>query len=324
MKKAIIYVFSGTGNTRFVAELYKKYLTDYETTIYDVRSRSILETDNLNKSEKKLVLKKNKREAFFDVPSPNDFDLIGFGHPVYGFNVPLPFFEFAKLLPKVQEKSSKKAFVFKTSGEGLYINEFSSQKLIALLEKTGLGFVSDRHYVMPYNLIFRHTPSMVKREALYANAYAKLSCAEILADKKQNVHISPFLRFWVPLFRIEWLYYRIAGPTLKVDMEKCVLCHKCEKNCPTENIHFDGKKFIFGHRCTMCTACSFGCPKCAISIGLLNGWRINGSYQIEKTSLDANIETPQIGKEYDDLHPWLYKKYYRKIDKKLLEAGISL
>ena len=308
MKKAVIYVFSGTGNTRLVADLYKKNLSEYETTIYDVKMKKIGE-DSL-------------RFEFDPFPDPNEFDLIGFGHPVYGFNIPKPFDDFINLLPKLE--NSKKAFVFKTSGEGLYINEFSSQRLISKLEKKGFEFVSDRHYVMPYNMIFRHTPEMVKREWLYAKAYAKLSCNEIQQGKIDKVHINPFLRFWVPLVRVEWIYYPFSAPfSLKVNMKKCVKCQKCVKNCPLNNISFDGKKFKFGHNCTMCTCCSFNCPTSAISIGILNGWKINGSYNIEKTAADENIASPEIGKDYSGLHPWLYKKYYRKLDRKLVAAGIK-
>lgn len=308
MKKAVIYVFSGTGNTRLVADLYKKNLSEYETTIYDVKMKKIGE-DSL-------------RFEFDPFPDPNEFDLIGFGHPVYGFNIPKPFDDFINLLPKLE--NSKKAFVFKTSGEGLYINEFSSQRLISKLEKKGFEFVSDRHYVMPYNMIFRHTPEMVKREWLYAKAYAKLSCNEIQQGKIDKVRINPFLRFWVPLVRVEWIYYPLSAPfSLKVNMKKCVKCQKCVKNCPLNNISFDGKKFKFGHNCTMCTCCSFNCPTSAISIGILNGWKINGSYNIEKTAADENIASPEIGKDYSGLHPWLYKKYYRKLDRKLIAAGIK-
>ncbi len=309
MKKAVIYVFSGTGNTRLVADLYKKNLSEYETTIYDVKM--------------KKVSADSSRFEFQPFPNPNEFDLIGFGHPVYGFNIPKPFDDFINLLPKLE--NPKKAFVFKTSGEGLYINEFSSQRLISKMEKKGFEFVSDRHYVMPYNMIFRHTPEMVKREWLYAKAYAKLSCDEIQQGKVDKVHINPFFRFWVPLVRIEWIYYPLSAPfSLKVDMKKCVKCQKCVKNCPLNNISFDGKKFEFGHNCTMCTCCSFNCPTSAISIGILNGWKINGSYHIEKTAADENIASPEIGKNYSGLHPWLYKKYYRKLDKKLIAAGIGL
>lgn len=307
MKKAVIYVFSGTGNTRLIADLYKENLTDYETVIYDVR---------MEKSQ-------DGKFSFTDAPDPNQFDLVGFGHPVYGFNIPLPLDKFIDVLPKVAEK--KPAFVFKTSGEGLCINQFSSQRLIHKMEKKGLEFVSDRHYVMPYNMIFRHTPEMVKREWLYATAYAKLSCKELMEGKKDKVHINPFVRFWVPLVRIEWLYYPLSAPySMKVDMNKCIKCQKCVKSCPLNNITFTGEKFVFGHNCTMCTSCSFGCPTCAISIGLLNGWRINGSYNIKKTAADSAVAAPEMGKTYTGLHPWLYKGYFKKLDKILSDAGFSI
>ena len=64
MKKAVIYVFSGTGNTRLVADLYKKNLSEYETTIYDVKM-------------KKVSADSSKFE-FQPFPNPNEFDLIGF------------------------------------------------------------------------------------------------------------------------------------------------------------------------------------------------------------------------------------------------------
>ena len=321
MKKAVIYVFSGTGNTRLIADLYKENLAGYETVIYDVKMVASTLAGNQGKSDSKAAAK--RKFSFVEAPDPNDFDLIGFGHPVYGFNIPLPFDRFLDTLPVLSQK--KMAFVFKTSGEGLYFNQFSSQRLIHKMEKKGMDFISDRHFVMPYNMIFRHTPQMVKREWLNAKAYAKLSCMELIEGKKDKVHINPLLRFWVPLVRIEWLYYPLSAPVcMKVDMDKCIKCQKCVKSCPLNNISFDGEKFKFGHNCTMCTCCSFGCPTCAISIGLLNGWRINGSYKIKQTAGDESVETPEMGKDYTGLHPWLYKKYYRKLDEVLQKANISI
>lgn len=320
MKKAVIYVFSGTGNTRLIADLYKKNLTEYETTIYDVKMKKV--EDSENAKNRKSENGKPKFE-FLPFPDPNDFDLIGFGHPVYGFNIPKPFDEFLDCIPEVQ--NLKEAFVFKSSGEGLYVNELSSARLISKMEKKGLKFVSDRHYVMPYNMIFRHTPEMVKREWLYSEAYAKLSCREIQQGKVDKIHRNSLLGFWIPLVRIEWLYYPLSAPlSLKVDMNRCVKCQKCVRKCPLNNISFDGKEFKFGNNCTMCTSCSFGCPTCAISIGLLNGWRLNGSYNIKKTASNPSVQSPEIGKDYTGLHPWLFKNYYRRLDERLSAAKISL
>ena len=91
MKKVILYVFSGTGNTQLVAELYKKYLTDCETTIY----------------------KLGKRAEGQEIPSPRDYDLVGLGYPVHGFNAPLVMNNFCKSLPAFDEAAGrKKTFIF--------------------------------------------------------------------------------------------------------------------------------------------------------------------------------------------------------------------
>jgi len=104
---------------------------------------------------------------------------------------------------------------------------------------------------------------------------------------------------------------------MKVDMSKCIRCQKCVKACPYSNIHYDQEKdkFTFGNKCLLCTACSFGCPETAISIGLLNGWRVNGDYQIKKTAADPNIEYPYFTEEnLKGIKRWAYLGYYKRVN----------
>ena len=307
MKKAVLYVFSGTGNTALVAELYKKYLTDYETTIYKLHC--------------------SKENGYTAYPDPKDFDLVGLGYPVHGFNAPKVMNDFTRLLPKFDEKQGKKkTFIFKTSGEGLRLNNYSSQKIIHRLEKKGYEFITERHYVMPYNMIFRHSPEMVKSEYFYADAQVRLNVKELALNRKNKLHYFP-LRYWfVPVVRIEWLYAMLQGPAMKVDMKKCIKCMRCVNACPLENIRFDSKKnkFVFGNHCALCVCCSFGCPEKAISIGLLNNWRINGSYHIEKTARDSEIKFPYFTEELKGLKRWLYLKYYKRLKAELDKENISL
>ena len=337
--EAVIYVFSGTGNTRKVAELYKKYLVSESAGSENVSeaNRRVAGAENVCGACESAGAPENAGgfesvEIFSvehlassekSVPDPNDYDAVGFAYPVHGFNAPKIFFDFCKSLPKVQDK---KAFIFKTSGEGLSYNNYSSQKMMHVLEKKGFEFLSERHYVMPYNMIFRHSDEMVKSEWIYAKALAKLHSREIISDKKEKVHVNPLKAWFVPLFRIEWLYAQLQGPAMKVDMKKCIKCMKCVKACPYDNIHFDEKhnKFKFGTKCALCVRCSFGCPSCAISIGILNNWRINGSYNIEKTSRDDTVKFPYFTDELKGLHRWLYYSYYRKRDEMLKAGGVSL
>lgn len=312
--KAIIYFFSGTGNTKKVASLYQKYLVqESENKISEVELFSV---EHLSSSEK-------------PVPNPNDYDLAAFAYPVHGFNAPKIFYDFCKFLPSITDckKGEKKtAFLFKTSGEGLTYNNYASQKIIRVLEKKGFSFLSERHYVMPYNMIFRHSKEMVKSEWLYAQGLAKLHSREIASGKKEEVHLNPLKAWFVPLFRIEWLYAQLQGPSMKVDMTKCIKCMKCVKSCPYDNISYNKEKnkFIFGTKCALCVRCSFGCPTCAISIGLLNNWRVNGSYNIEKTAQDPKIKFPYFKENLTGLKKWLYFKYYKKLDKEFEEKGINL
>ena len=135
MKKAIIYVYSGTGNTKLVAELYKEFLTDYETIIHMVRMNR-LDNPPREDSETEITLRrKGAKHAYFNVPDPNEYDLVGFGYPVHGFNTPSAMYNFIKLLPAVEK--GKRTFILKSSGEGLTVNNYSSQKFLPVLKRKG-------------------------------------------------------------------------------------------------------------------------------------------------------------------------------------------
>lgn len=109
--KTILYVFSGTGNTLKVAALYKKYLESYDGNSVDIYRIS-------TKSG--------------EIPDPSGYDLVGLGYPIHGFSAPEPAINFCNKLPEVE---NKRTFIFKSSGEGLHINDCSSQKCIKILEK---------------------------------------------------------------------------------------------------------------------------------------------------------------------------------------------
>lgn len=304
MKRCVIYVFSGTGNTKLCADHYKKYFEplDIETEIFQIRM---------------------KDKAFVDYPDSEEFDLVGFGFPVHGFNAPKVMNDFVKQLPSLKEK--KICFILKSSGEGLGLNDYASQKLLPKLFKKNYDVISERRYVMPYNMIFRHTEQMVCGEYVYAKALIKLHCKEISEGKREKVRVCPLKYWFVPVVRILWIYAQVQGPAMHADKSKCLKCNKCVNSCPLGNIHFDKKKdrYVFGTNCVLCVSCSFGCPTKAISIGLLNGWRVNGSYHIEETAEKLKDQNP-VFPELKGFKGFLYRGYYRKADKMLEEAGIKL
>ncbi|MDE7453004.1 MAG: EFR1 family ferrodoxin [Clostridia bacterium] len=294
--KVILYVFSGTGNTLKVASLYKKYL-NAEVTVYRVSEKS------------------------GNFPSPEEYDLVGIGYPIHAFSAPEPIVKFCKKLPPV---AYRRAFVFKSSGEGLHINDGSSQKLIKILQKKGYDVLLERHIVMPYNMIYRHSDAMAKQMWIYAKAYVKLNCNELESFRREKVK-KPLYRtlFAAPIGWIEGKFAHFHGPAFKVDTNKCIECGKCAAVCPENNIQKVDGKYKFGHKCVLCMGCSFGCPMDAIHVGIFKYWKVNGSYRLEELVKDDTIQFPLVPDHAKGIYK-LYKKYYREVDKKLKEGGINL
>ena len=295
--KVILYVFSGTGNTLKVASLYKKYLENAEVTVYRVAKSSP------------------------PPPSPEDYDLIGIGYPIHAFSAPEPILKFVKTLPPL---SGKRAFVFKSSGEGLHLNDGSSQKLIKILKKKGYDVLFERHFVMPYNMIYRHSDEMAKQMWIYTKAMVKLSATEIENGTRRKVKQNIFKRAFTATFRvIEQPFAHIHGPLFKVNKRKCIECERCIKICPQSNIKIKDGKIKFGSSCVLCMGCSFNCPVDAVKVGLFKFWKVNGSYRLNELVKDDSLYFPVVPDRAKGIYR-LYKKYYRECDAQLKEANISV
>ena len=256
MKIAIFY-FSGTGNTKKVAEKYKEYFDTQgcECTIFD------------------LPLKESA--------DLSGYDLIGFGYPIHSFNAPQIMLKFAKSLPKKGRKEVKKrAFIFKTSGEPVKMSRVSSLKLIKILKKRGLYVANEYQYVMPYNMIFRHTDHTAFIMWETAKKLIPIDCADILSGierHEKKIFMGGFLAWFL---RCEHWGAHVIGVGYRATKD-CIGCGLCAKNCPAGNIKMKNGKPKFGGKCYICARCSFHCPKDCIKIGLLNGWRVHGEYSFE-------------------------------------------
>ena len=135
MMKAAFYCFSATGNTKRICGLFADELkkSGYETEYFAIRQGA-------------------------DYAPPSGFDLVFVAYPVHGFSAPRIMIDFAKGLP---DGNGQGYYIIKTSGEPLRVNDASSSGLRRKMSAKGYEFKGEFHYVMPYNMLFRHSDKMV-------------------------------------------------------------------------------------------------------------------------------------------------------------------
>lgn len=288
MKNAVIYVFSGTGNTLKIAQAHSD------------------EFFRLGINCEIHILEKDGIKSF---PPPTSFDLMGIAYPIHAFNAPYILHRFANALPFLD---FKEYFLLKSSGEPLAINNASSVSLVAKLEKKGYFLTNEYHYVMPYNMIFRHSDGMATKMWDTARRLCRIDAKEIADGKKSFLKYFPFGSAISALFRIEHPAMKINGRHFKVS-DKCTKCGKCAANCPVGNISVLDK-VKFGNKCVMCARCSFNCPENAIHIGLLNGWKVHGAYDFQSKENDFQRNIPRFLNA-------AYEKYFKRAEEKIASAS---
>jgi ferredoxin/putative NADPH-quinone reductase len=287
VKRILLIVFSGTGNTLFVARELKKHLE--KTVPADICEMG---------------------QPF----TLDGYDTIGLGYPVYAYNTPLVFLRYVKKLAVAggddrgggiagsNSIAGKNVFIFKTSGEPLRFNNASSLSLLRLLKNC--AFLGEYHFLMPYNIIFRFPDSLAKQMAVYVKKYAEKAAANILSGQPSLIKAGLLDRIVSFVLKIQRLGGPLCGKFYSIDRKKCSFCLRCVKTCPSSNISVQNKQvkrhkgqdfpetahFRFGFKCLMCMRCSFFCPKDTVNIGLLNPWKVNGPYDFAKLEKDGALD----------------------------------
>ena len=251
--KAAFYSFSATGNTKRICGLFAGELkkSGYETEYFAIRQGA-------------------------DYAPPSGFDLVFVAYPVHGFSAPRIMIDFAKGLP---DGNGQGYYIIKTSGEPLRANGASSSGLRRKMSAKGYEFKGEFHYVMPYNMLFRHSDKMVALMWRAALNTVPRDAALAAAGGERFPEVPAHARAIRGMLSFEHGGMRILGKFFRVDRDKCISCGKCVKLCPLGNITMsaDGK-IRFGNKCMGCTACSFHCPQDAIKIGAMNRFKVNGPY----------------------------------------------
>ena len=278
--RALFLVFTGTGNTLRVCDGLLGRLRELG-----------------HEGELSLIRKDSA------CPDPSGYDLVIVGYPVHAFNAPASVLKFLKKLPKGEQKS---VYLVRTSGEPLKLNHASGITPRRILKKRGYKVCGEFHYVMPYNIIFRHSEEMASRMWRDAEILMDRDAKTISAGTGELKRVNALRRMVAFTLRIEHTAMPCIGKTFKAKKKLCIGCGVCAKLCPQGNIRMKNGRPKFGGHCVGCMACSFGCPKDAVRISLLNAWRVNGRY-----GFDA---APATDSEVCKYCRKAYLKYFRETE----------
>ena len=158
------------------------------------------------------------------------------------------------------------------------------------MRKKGAVLRGEYHFVLPYNIHFRYPDDFVKEILHYDGLLLDILIDNLQKGISRRFSYNPWLHFVSFLFRIQRLGSTINSRFYRVDRGKCIDCRKCIRECPMGNVALKNGKIVFGRRCEMCMRCSFLCPTGAIDIGLLQGWKVNGSYPLERIKNDPSLK----------------------------------
>ncbi len=289
MKRAIIFCFSGTGNTERVQGM----LTD------------ALNFEGIQADCHRIedCVRNGK------IPEISGYDTVGIGYPIYAFNVPSTVATFIKMMPKTE---GKPVFVFKTAGEPFPLNHSSSWYIHSKLKKRGYDLNYERHFLMPYNVMFRYRDEVVKQIYMLSQRLARKMAADIAREIENRPHFNPLTILVSLLFRIQWMGAALNGRLQRAD-RKCNQCGKCVRECKTDNIRLEKGKIRFGWKCTMCMRCIMFCPQQAIKAGILEPWAVRGAYDFRRILNDVSIPGDYIQTCEEGIFKY-FKKYVQTIE----------
>ena len=233
----MVFYFSGTGNSRYVAQKIAEISGD---DIISINERLKSGDYNPIKSEKPLV----------------------FVGPVYAGRLPRVMNDY---IQKTKFNGIKQAYFVVTCAATAwqtveYVKKLCEEKNFSLL-----GFQS---VVMPQGYIAGGgTQSKEVNDRILEKAEPKIvKIAKMIRDRQKLPEEQAGKAIMSKVLNPLMYSMMISAKGFTVT-EKCTGCGKCEARCPLNNIHLKNGRPVWGQDCTHCMACIAGCPAEAIEYG---------------------------------------------------------
>ena len=235
----IMFYFSGTGNSKYLAESFCK----------KTKSKAYSIEEDLD---------------FITLINENTF--IGFCYPIYGSRVPKMMREFASSFTK--ELKGKKVIIFATqnlfSGDG-------ARAFTDLFPKNLFEVVLAEHFFMPNNVsnLFFYPLANEDRLAKYrVDLQAKIN--EMCMDLRRGIRRK---RGFNPISKTLGLLQGGVFPVIEEQgknkvkiLDRCNSCGYCVQLCPAGNFKMENHHILPKGKCFLCYRCINQCPKRAIIV----------------------------------------------------------
>ncbi|MCL2576371.1 MAG: EFR1 family ferrodoxin [Defluviitaleaceae bacterium] len=235
--------FSGTGNTKYLAEIFSRKM---RFACYSIEENADL--GRLIASAK----------------------VVAFCYPIYGSRVPRPMRNF--VARHLEALRGKRLIIFCTqamfSGDG-------ARAFADLLPKNHAKIIYAEHFTMPNNISHFYPPlqSPEKVAKIKRNMQSKLrkTIVNIRMGKMVLRGFNPVSQVLGMMQGSFWYSLETIGRRMVwIDDTKCVSCGLCAKICPTHNFEQKTGKPNPKGNCALCTRCMNHCPQKAIAILIPN------------------------------------------------------
>ena len=249
----MLFYFSGTGNSKWIAEQLANSLNDKLYFIPEMLSSNHISFE-LSENEK-----------------------IGFIFPIYSWGVPPIVMEFLHNLSFGNTYNDNYLFFICCCGDetGLAPSQFI--KALSIKQFRCNSYFS---VIMPNNYVLLPGFDVDSREV----AKSKLEVAparmqQIVSYINNNEDIIDCFEGGLAWLKTKLIYPLFVkwgiSPRKFYANNNCNGCKRCERICPTHNIHVNLKP-VWSQNCTSCLACYHICPQLAIQYG--HGTKNKGQY----------------------------------------------
>ncbi|WP_411681900.1 EFR1 family ferrodoxin [Clostridium thailandense] len=237
--KGVLYYFSGTGNTMWVANKIKENFRYYGVDI------SLINME----SEQPINIK--------------CYDFMIIGSPVHFGTEPKIVSNFFRKLPNVKKKI--KTIVYstqsgKSSSAVLSMAKSLTEKGYDIFIQTSIKMPNNRYFILGKKSSLEEESQVLIKSSEKVKKVIKL-----FMENKRLKECNSNIR--MKFGRVYGKFLRNSLPRVSKNItssEECMKCGLCLRNCPKSNITFENGHAIFHSQCMLCLRCIYICPINAI------------------------------------------------------------